>query len=154
MLQGTNHSTYICKEKAPSHWWGAVKELSRYCWRSTMMRRPASRFLSTSWQVKRRLAKSQAFNEWTTGRCETSFRNCQEPVSNLKILLLMLNKIDDPKAVKLKNIDMISGSKLIWHGHLDVQRTSLRPNDIRPVGWHHIHNAACFDTKDIEVDRR
>lgn len=33
---------------------------------------------------------------------------------------LMLNKINEPGAVKLKNSDMISGSELIWHGHLDV----------------------------------
>lgn len=38
---------------------------------------------------------------------------------------LMLNKIDEPDAVKLKNSDMISGSKLIWHGHLDIQMTAL-----------------------------
>lgn len=42
-----------------------------------------------------------------------------------KIMHLMLNKIDEPGAVKLKNSDMISGFRLIWHRHLDVRVTAL-----------------------------
>lgn len=125
VVQSTNHCSYICKSSIALMWEQSSNFISTVRGSVCHACRGARLLLCSVWQVKRHLAKSQAFNEWTGGRCETSFRNCQEPVSKLKIMPLMLNKIDDPDAVKLKNSDMISGSKLIWHGHLDVQMTAL-----------------------------
>lgn len=125
VLQSTNHSTYICKSSISLMGDQSSDFITTVRGSACHACREARPLLCLAWQVKRHLAKSQPFNEWTGGRCETSFRNCQEPVSNLKIMPLMLNKIDEPKAVKLKNSDMISDSKLIWHGHLDVQLTAL-----------------------------
>lgn len=125
VLQSTNRSTYICKSSISLMWEQSSNFISTV--RGTVCHacREARLFLYSLWQVKRRLANSQAFNEWTGGRCETSFRNCQEPVSNLKIMPLMLNKIDEPEAVKLKNSDMISGSKtnLTWSLRRSNDRT-------------------------------
>lgn len=125
VFRSTNYSTYIRKSYISLMWEQSSNFFSTVRGSVCQACREARLLLCLLWQVKRHLAKSQAFNEWTSGRCETSFRNCQEPVSKLKIMPLMLNKIDEPEAVKLKNSDMISGFELIWHGHLDVQMTAL-----------------------------
>lgn len=51
--------------------------------------------------------------------------NVKSLSASSKIMPSTPNTIDGPDAVKLKNSDMISGSKPIWHGHLDVWLTAL-----------------------------
>lgn len=126
MLQSTNHHTYIYKASISLMW----EHSNDFIGVAKVSTAPIARagkpggLLRFAWLAQCHLAHGQAFNEWTGGRCETSFRNCQEPVSNLKMMPLMPNKIHGSGAVKLKNSDMISGPELIWHGHLDVLMTA------------------------------
>lgn len=73
-------------------------------------------------------------NIWPKARLLTNeplgdVRNHFETVLGLsatsKIMHIMLSKIDEPVAVKLKNSDMRSGFELISHGQLDVGVTAL-----------------------------
>lgn len=114
--------------KPPSRWCGSTQATSvvqlKVAWLPLHVQESRGSLLWFAWPADWRLARGQAFNEWTVGRCETSFRNCQEPVSKLKMMPLMPNKIHGLGAVKLKNSDMISGPELIWHGRLDVLMTA------------------------------
>lgn len=132
MLQSANHHTYIHKGPISLMW----KHSNDFTSAAGGSRAVGGGYTCGEagpplWFARRgkwHLAPRQAFNEWTSGRCETSFRNCQGPVSNLKMMPLMPNKIHGLGAVKLKNSDMISGPELIWHAHLDVLMTA-------PLTW-------------------